>query len=132
MVSAINSALSGLTAATQRLNVVASNIANEDSTQTVRQDGTTASTPYVPQQLVQSSQQSGGVTTSTQAVAPASVSVNDPGNPAANANGITQYPNVDPAQQLVQAQIASYDAQGNISLLKVEKNLFQSVLNIIS
>jgi flagellar basal-body rod protein FlgC len=132
MVSAINSALSGLAAATQRINVSAQNIANADSTQTQNSDGTTANTPYVPQQLVQSSQTSGGVTTSAEPVTPPSVSIYNPSDAAANANGITQYPNVDPAQQLIQAQVASYDAQGNINVLKVESKLYQSVLNIVS
>jgi flagellar basal-body rod protein FlgC len=131
MVSAINSALSGYAAAVQRLNVSANNIANADSTQTVS-NGTVQNTPYVPQQVVQSSQATGGVSTSVESVNPPSIAVNDPNNPAANANGVTQYPNVDPAQQLIQAQLASYDAQGNISVLKVESKLYQSVLNIVS
>lgn len=131
MVSAINSALSGFAAAVQRIDVSANNIANQDSTQT-EQNGVATNTPYVPEQVVQSSQSNGGVSTSVQAVTPASISVNDPSNVAANAQGITQYTNVDPAQQLIAAQVASYDAQGNLSVLKVESKLYQSVLNIIS
>ena len=132
MVNAINAAVSGFNAATQRLNVSASNIANTFSTQTT-QNGTTTNTPYVPLQLEQSTQvPAGGVTTHTAPITPPSIQVYDPNNVAANSNGLTNYPNVDQAQQLVQAQISRYDAQGNISVIKVQDRLFQQVLNIVS
>lgn len=131
MVSAINSALSGYAAATQRINVSANNIANTFSTQTL-QNGVTVNTPYVPEQVVQSTLVAGGVTTSIEPVNPPTVPVYDPNNPAAQANRVTQYPNVDQAQQLVQTQLASYDAQANLNVIKVEDNLFKSVLNIVS
>jgi len=131
MINAINASVSGFTAATQRLNVSAQNIANEFSTQT-EQNGVVSNTPYVPQQLEQSALTTGGVATSTAPVTPPSIQLYDPNNPAANANGLTPYPNVDPAQQLIQAQISSYDAQGNLAAIKVENNLFQKVLNIVS
>jgi flagellar basal-body rod protein FlgC len=131
MVSAINSALSGFAAAAQRLNVSANNFANADSTQT-QNNGVVSNTPYVPQVLEQASQTTGGVTTHTQDANPPSISVYDPSNAAADANGITQYPNVDTAQQLVNAKIASYDAQGNLAVIKVQDKLFKSVLDIVS
>lgn len=132
MVSAINSALSGIAAASQRLNVSAQNIANSESTQTRRGDGVVVNEPYVPGRLAQVSQAEGGVTTSVEPVSPASVQRYDPNNAAADANGLTNYPNVDTAQQLVQAKIATYDIQGNINVLKVQDRMFKSVLDIIS
>jgi len=71
------------------------------------------------------------VATNTQPVNPPSIQAYDPNNAAANASGITQFPNVDRAQQLVQANIASYDARGNLAVIKVENHLLQSVLNIV-
>jgi flagellar basal-body rod protein FlgC len=131
MVSAIGSALSGLAAATQRINVSANNIANSESTLTIK-DGVTLKEPYVPQKLVQLSQAEGGVTTDVQPVSPATVQRFDPNNAATDANGITAYPNVDTAQQLVETQLSLYNAQANINVLKVQDKLFKSVINIIS
>ncbi len=111
MISAINSALSGFTAATQRLNISAGNIANQFSTQTTNDSGKTLNSSYVPEQLTQASQTAGGVSTATQPVTPADQSIYNPSDPAANTQGVTQFPNVDTAQQLIQAQTASYDAQ---------------------
>jgi flagellar basal body rod protein FlgC len=131
MISAINSAISGYTATTQRINTAANNIANAFSTSTDT-NGVTSNTPYVPQQVEQSAQASGGVSTTTAPVNPPSVSVNDPGSPNANAQGVAQLPNVDQGQQLLQANIASYDAQANLSVIKVDQKNTQSLLNIIS
>lgn len=131
MVSAINIALSGFTAASQRLSVSANNIANAESTQT-QKGGETLSTPYTPQRLAQTTEAGGGVSSHVEPVNPPTVSVYDPNNAAADANGITQYPNVDRAEQLVQVQIARYDAQANLNVIKVQDKMFRSVLDIIS
>ena len=131
MVSAINSALSGFAAASQRLNVSAQNIANAESTLTIK-NGQTVNEPYVLQRVQQIAQKEGGVTTVSQSANPPSISVYDPSNAAADANGITQYPNVDIAQQLVQVNLAKYDAEANLSVIKVQSRLNKSVLDIIS
>lgn len=131
MVSAINSALSGLAAAGQRLNVSAQNIANSESTQTLR-NGQVINEPYVPQKLVQRSQAEGGVITDVQPVTPATQNVYDPDNAAAGADGVTAFPNVDTAEQLVNVQLSLYTAQANINVIKVQDKLNKSVLNIIS
>lgn len=131
MVSALNAALSGFTAATQRLNVSAQNIANAESTQTQR-DGVVVNEPYVPQRVAQRSLAEGGVVADVQDVSPATRNLYDPNNAAADANGVTAYPNVDTAEQLVNTQLALYTAQANLSVIKVQNKLNQSVLNIIS
>jgi flagellar basal-body rod protein FlgC len=132
MTSAINSALSGLAASSQRLYVSAQNIANAESTQTRQSDGTVTNEPYVPGRLAQITQAAGGVTTSVEPVNPPSVNRYDPNNAAADAAGITQYPNVDMAEQLVQTQLSLYTAQANISVIRVQDKIFQSTINIIS
>lgn len=131
MVSAINSALSGLTAASQRLNVSAQNIANAESTQTLR-NGQVVNEPYVPQKLVQRTQPEGGVSTDVQPVSPATQDRFDPSNAAADVSGVTAFPNVDTAEQLVNTQLSLYTAQANINVLKVQDKLNKSILNIIS
>jgi flagellar basal-body rod protein FlgC len=132
MVNALNAAVSGFNAAAQRLNANANNIANSFSTQT-QTNGVTTNTPYVPQQVDQTAQvPAGGVITHNASINPPSIQVYDPNNVAANAQGITNYPNVDQAQQLVGTQVARYTAQGNLDVIKVENHLLQSVINIIS
>lgn len=132
MVSGISAALGGYHAATTRLDVAASNIANQASTQSTDQNGRTVNTPYVPRQVVQSSNAGDGVTTSTKPVSPASVSQFDPTNPAANAQGIVQAPNVDMAQQLMSANIAGYDAKANLKSISVQDEMTKQALDIIS
>ena len=90
MISAINTALSGFNAATKRIDVSANNIANAQSTAT-DENGTQVNTPYVPQQVVQSSQTTGGVKANVVPVNPPATQVYDPGNAAADANGLTHF-----------------------------------------
>ncbi len=131
MVSAISSALSGLAAASQRLNVSAQNIANSESTQTVR-NGQVVNEPYVPQKLVQKTQEGGGVVTDVQPVSPATQNLYDPDNAAAGVDGVAAFPNVDTAGELVNAQLSLYNAQANINVLRVQDKLSKSLFNIIS
>lgn len=131
MLSSINTALSGLTAATNRINVSANNLANQFSTDTMK-NGVVSNTPYTPEEVVQSSLATGGVASSVQPVTPPTISVYDPASPGASSNGIAKLPNVDPAQQLVGLNVASYDAQANLAVIKTDNRLFQSVLNIVS
>ncbi len=102
----------------------ANNIANAFSTST-QENGIESNTPYAPQQVVQSTSAASGVVSNTEPVNPPTVTV-------ASDTGTTQLPNVDPAQQLVSANISSYDAQANLNIIKVENKNFQAVLNIVS
>ncbi len=131
MVSALNAAVSGYAAATQRLNVIAQNIANAESTQT-QVGESILNQPYVPQKLVQTSQETGGVETKSVPISPPTVARFDPNNIAADDNGITQYPNVDQASQLVESKFTLYNAQANLSVIKAQDKMLKSVLNIIS
>jgi flagellar basal-body rod protein FlgC len=132
MVSVVSTALSGYDAAIARLDVAASNLANQSSTQSTDRNGRTVNTPYVPQQVVQSSNADGGVTTHTAPVSPASVTQYDPTNPAANAKGIVQAPNVDLAQQFISANTASYDAKANLKSISVQDEMTKLALNMIT
>ncbi len=132
MVSALSSAISGYTAASTQLDVIASNIANQSSTQSIDNTGKTVNTPYVPQRVVQSSLPGGGVSASTRPVSPAAIGHYDPSDPAANTEGVVQTPNVDLVQQIVGSNIASYDAQANLKTIEVQDELTRATLNIIS
>jgi flagellar basal-body rod protein FlgC len=132
MLSALSSALSGYTAASTQLDVFASNIANLSSTQSTDSTGKTANVPYVPQRVIQSSLQGGGVSANTRPVSPASIARYDPSDPAANAQGVVQTPNVDLVQQIVGSNVASCDAQANLKMTKVQDEMTQAALNILS
>lgn len=127
----LNIALSGFNAANQRLTVAAQNLANQQST-TQRVDGAVVDRPYQPQEVVQSSQANGGVSTEVRPRDNATVDVYQPENPNADDNGVVQYPNVDTAEELVNARIASYDAKANLKLIKIQDDLFKNTLDIIT
>src|SRR5687768_2350807 len=101
MVSAIDSALSGLAASSKRLQVSANNIANQFSTKTVI-DGQTVDQPPAAQRVDQVSLSGGGVQAIVRDANPGTVTVPDIDN-----GGTKEVPNVDLANELIQIQIAS-------------------------
>ena len=54
----------------------------------------------------------------------------DPGNPAADANGYVQMPNVDPVQEMVNMISASRSYQANVETLNTAKQLMLKTLTI--
>jgi flagellar basal-body rod protein FlgC len=131
MVNAINAALSGLSAASRRVQVSAANIANMHSTKTVV-DGNVVNSPYVAQRVQQVSQAGGGVITQVRDVSPASTPLFDPEDPDADANGFVAYPNVKLENEIVEQKIASYDYKANLKTIKVQQEMEQSLLDILS
>jgi flagellar basal-body rod protein FlgC len=129
MSSVLNIALSGLHAAETRLANSANNIANANSTQSVK-DGALVNEPYTPTRVTQISLSEGGVETRIVPDSNPTVPVNDSSNPAADANGVTQYPNVDLAQEEVDQITAGYDFQANLTVIKTEKGLMAKLLDI--
>lgn len=127
----INTALSGMQAASQRLSVSANNVANAQSTVT-EQNGQTVNKPYVPQQVMQQTQGSGGVNTSLRDVSPPSVPVFSPEDPVAGENGIVEYPNVDMAQETTNQLMAANTYKANASVVKRANEMYESLLDIKS
>ena len=131
MVSALNSALSGLNAATTRLNVSANNVANQQSTLTT-QNGETVAKPFVPQDVVSLSQPGGGVATEVRDSPLPPIQVYQPDSAVANEDGLVSLPNVDPAEELVDTIIASYDFKANLQVLRKEDERLQNALDILA
>jgi flagellar basal-body rod protein FlgC len=131
MVAAINIALSGLTAASKRIEVASQNLASQSATRTQR-DGQVTNQPYVPQDVVQLSEAAGG----TQALSvPAANPVTrqyQPEHPDADPAGFVKIPNVDTAEQLVNIQMASYDFKANLKVLQAQDEIAKSTLDILS
>ena len=134
---------SALTAQSQRLNVVASNLANADSA--------TSSTgePYRAKQVVFSavplgssymgSSQIGssdaasgaGVKVSSIVDDPAPMKkVYDPKNPGADEKGYVTMPNVNPIDEMVNMISASRSYQNNIEVMNTAKSLLMKTLTI--
>lgn len=125
-----NIAGSGMTAQAQRLNVVASNLANVDSA--TGPDGQ----PYKAKQVVFSTvplagQAGEGVKVSAvvEDASPMKV-VYDPKNPMANAQGYVTMPNVNPVDEMVNMISASRSYQNNVDVLNTSKTLLLKTLTI--
>jgi flagellar basal-body rod protein FlgC len=121
---------SGMTAQSQRLNVVASNLANVDSA--TGPDGK----PYRAKQVVFSTvpttdQVGTGVKVSAvvEDTSPMKV-VYDPKNPLADTQGYVTMPNVNPVDEMVNMISASRSYQNNVDVMNTSKTLLLKTLTI--
>ena len=122
---------SAISAQSQRLNVVASNLANAESV--AGPDGK----PYKARQVVFQTQMYGsdpasaGVAVS-QVVEDDSAprKIHDPQNPAADADGFVTLPNVNPVEEMVNMISASRGYQTNVDVMNTAKGLLQKVLQL--
>ena len=120
---------SALTAQSQRLNVVASNLANADSA--------TSSTgqPYKAKQVIFSATPlpSGGagvkVTSVVEDPSPGR-QIFDPKNPMADAQGYVTMPNVNVVDEMVNMISASRSYQTNVDMMNTAKSLLMKTLTI--
>lgn len=124
-----NVAGSGMAAQSQRLNVVASNLANADST-------TSASgQPYKAKQVVFSAVpvEGGGqgvkVTAVVEDNAPMKM-VYDPKHPMADGQGYVAMPNVDVVGEMVNMISASRAYQNNVEVMNASKTMLLKTLTI--
>lgn len=125
-----NVAGSGMAAQSQRLNVVASNLANADSTTSAN------GTPYRAKQVVFSATPMGAG--EVQGVKVARVAedtspmrmVYDPKHPMADAQGYVSMPNVNVVDEMVNMISASRAYQNNVDVLNTSKTLLLKTLTI--
>ena len=125
-----NIAGSAMAAQSQRLNVVASNLANADSA--TGPDGK----PYHAKQVVFETAPAPGqvgqgvkVSEVVESTAPMR-EVYDPAHPMANAQGYVTMPNVNPVEEMVNMISASRSYQNNVEVLNTSKTLLQRTLTI--
>ncbi len=125
-----NVAGSALTAQSQRLNVVASNLANADSTTSA--DGK----PYKAKEVVFSATPMGGQSAQgvkVQAVVESNAPmkmVYDPKHPNADAQGYVAMPNVNVVDEMVNMISASRSYQNNVEVMNTSKVLLTKTLTI--
>jgi len=127
-----NIAGSGMTAQAQRLNTVASNLANADST--TGPNGL----PYRAKQVVFSATPMGAAGQGGAGVKVAAVVedtaplklVYDPKHPMANGQGYVAMPNVNPVDEMVNMISASRSYQNNADVMNTSKTLLLKTLTI--
>lgn len=126
---------SGMAAQRLRVQLIASNIANSETTRT--KDGG----PYRRRDAVFQTQDLGGF---GDALAAAGVQVAgiqtsqepfptryEPGHPDADANGMVKYPNVDPVEEMVNLTEASRSYEANIASVRTAKSMAAAALAIL-
>ncbi|MDY0073545.1 MAG: flagellar basal body rod protein FlgC [Thauera sp.] len=123
---------SALNAQSMRLNTTASNLANADSVTTETGE------PYRAKQVVFAARQVAGtgpasvgvqVTQIVDSAAPMRM-VYEPNNPAANAEGYVEMPNVNVAEEMVNMISASRSYQNNAEIMNTARTLLQRTLQI--
>lgn len=127
-------ALSGMTAATRRLAVSASNVANIASTGALpdASGAVAAGAPraYAPLVVVQTASAGGGTATSVATATPSTTAVSDPQTPFANASGLVAAPNVDLSQEMISQLIASYSFAAGAATMKADDRMAKALLDI--
>jgi flagellar basal-body rod protein FlgC len=125
-----NIAGSAMTAQAQRLNVVASNLANVDSTTSANGE------PYRAKQVVFSATPMGGqgdvgvrVASVVTDASPMKM-MYDPKNPLANEQGYVTMPNVNVVEEMVNMISASRSYQNNVDVMNTSKGMLLKTLTI--
>jgi flagellar basal-body rod protein FlgC len=141
--SILSIATSGLSAASLRVNVAASNIANVRTTGPLPAPGTSAGSSstsltypaaYVPLRVDQVDQSSGstpgGTVATVSTVSPSYTAQSDPTAPFANQDGLVAAPNVDLANEFVQMATAKYSFIANAKVIQAYAETSASLLDI--
>ena len=141
--STLSIATSGLSAASLRLDVAANNIANALTTGPLpatsgsgapaggsSSNNSNLPAVYVPLQVNQAAQSSGGTVATVSAVSPGFSAQSDPGAWFANQDGLVAAPNVDLASQFVQLITAKYAFAANAKVVQSYADTTRSLLDI--
>jgi flagellar basal-body rod protein FlgC len=141
-------ATSGLSAASLRVNVAASNIANVSTTGPLPASGGSGTSAgagssgigptfpaaYVPLRVDQVSQSSGstpgGTVATVSTVSPSYTAQYDPSAPFANQDGLVAAPNVDLANEFVQLATAKYSFIANAKVIQAYSETTDALLDI--
>jgi len=134
MSSVLSIAISGMQAATTRLEVSARNVANARSAGTLpdAQGNYSADAPraYIPQRVDQVDLSGGGTQAVVSNVTPSYVPAYDPGAPYANADGQVAAPNVDLTEEAIQQLVARYTFAANARVVTAYDQMVKSLLDI--
>jgi len=120
-------AVSGLAAATLRLNVSAQNVANADDVSEI--GGPPA---YSPLAVQQSALPSGGVTATAVTLAPGQTLAYDPASPFTDGSGLVQAPEIDPVSEITNQLAAGQAFAYSLAALKAADEEQQALLDMTS
>jgi flagellar basal-body rod protein FlgC len=127
-------ATSGMAAASRRLEVSASNVANalSDGPLPSADAAVKAQYPaaYTPLRVDQVETAGGGTRANVAQVSPSYVSTYDPNAPYADGKGMVASPNVDLANEAVQQIIARYTFAMNVQVVRTYERMMKSLLDI--
>ena len=127
-------ASTGMAAQRLRVQLIASNVANSETTRT-REGG-----PYRRRDAVFQSQDlgfSGALASAGVRVASIQTSQEpfltryEPGHPDANSDGVVNYPNINPVEEMVNLTEASRSYEANIAVVRAAKAMASSALDIL-
>ncbi len=128
MIGAISNALSGLLAASKRVEASASNIANASSAGSL--DPTSPNQPYSALTTIQKTDGTGGVTATNVPKQPGFVNAFAPDSPFANTDGYVGAPNVDLAEEAVNLKLAEITYKANIATIKTADEMSHALDNL--
>ncbi|MBR0782566.1 flagellar basal body rod protein FlgC [Bradyrhizobium iriomotense] len=143
--SILSIATSGLSAASLRVNVAASNIANISTTGPLPASGGSSTSAgagiaptfpaaYVPLRVDQVSQSSGstpgGTVATVSTVSPSYAAQFDPSAPFANQDGLVAAPNVDLANEFAELATAKYSFIANAKVIQAYAETEDTLLDI--
>ena len=131
MFDALNISATGLGAETVRLDVVANNLANQDTTTTPA--GGPYQSEFVQLLSLPANRQGVGQGVEVGGIynqATPTVAVYSPTNPAANAKGVVVYPNVNVASQMVDLIQAESAYQANANAFTAEGGTYVKALTL--
>lgn len=134
---------SGMSAQRSRMDIVAENIANAESTRTRdggayrRRQVVFQATPIEQRfsevfksSMAQGERQSVRVVDVAQDPRPFR-KVNDPGHPDANAEGIVELPNVNMVEEMVDMNSAARSFEANVTTMEASKRMFMRSLDLL-
>lgn len=128
MIGAISTALSGLAAASKKVEVGANNIANLSTAGAL--DPADGPAPYSTQITTQTSNEVGGVVANVTNKDPGFVPAYSPDSPFANKDGLIGVPNTDLAEEAVNLKLAEVAYKANLATLKTAGEMSDELLNI--
>jgi flagellar basal-body rod protein FlgC len=121
-------ALSGVNAATRRLEASASNIANMRTTGAL--PGEAGPAPYAPLEVQLAAQANCGVSASIAPSARNDLLAYDPQASFANAQGYVAAPAVDLTEDMINLAMARYDVAANLAVIRTADDMTKTMLEM--
>lgn len=137
--SVIQIASSGLDTQRARLEIIASNLANAQTTRTLEGGPYRRRLPVVAAETLDRGGFAGALERASRGVRVAGVSVDQrpplmryqPGHPDADASGYVAYPNVEPAEEMVDMLSAIRSYEANVNVIKTARQMNESAFGMV-